>query len=778
MWYVQCIVLCCCALVISRPGSSIASDLENLQHTFEHIKDCPLDTLSTISLSACTLTHHDLKITFDSGRLAFTERILLDSAEVRCAAYFEGNGRFQFHPRVPTERDQLARFFETDSLNRPFDRVLLICDSTISRRLEALGQPTSACFGNDEQKRAKKEMEEIVDFSERYLVYSSLRGITSPGSPPYLLVNVEPEHSKRLYYCFDPHERKEIELYRHFSEPGSSGMELICSYSQYADEFYGNLNGFSRACYEIVHYDISASLDRAGNCRARTEVELEVLSPFQMTRLDLHNQLRVDSITTELPLPIAFERFEDKRLYRDWYPGLYLYFDRQLRKGEHFILTFHYEGGIARREIGEFFVTAGARWYPRAPYNTGATFDVRFKTPKDFEFVAAGTCLERDKVGDTLITHWEVKEPADNVSFAIGPMKKYEFADELIGSVDIYYSKELHRLIGRALTNSAVSTGRHMQKQVAEDVINSMRLFTHYFGPCPHEKLSVSEIIAYHGEAFPGFLHMGFNTWISTDAWGAQQLFRAHEVAHQWWGVGVGYETYHDQWLSEGFAEYCGLMYLQSIKGNDTFLDKLEEMRKEIFSVRKYIFGLSGEEAGPIIMGYRTSSSRTRGDFGLIIYKKGAFVLHMLRNLLLDLATMSDDLFFEMMRDFFATFQGRDATTRDFRRLTEKYMRMDMGWFFQQWVYGNELPTYKFEYETVNNENGHFDVHCTVRVENVSRDFIMYVPVEIEFEKDAKSYMRVVIEGDSTSFTIPDLPRQPRKIRLNPFESVLAEVKQ
>jgi aminopeptidase N len=35
----------------------------------------------------------------------------------------------------------------------------------------------------------------------------------------------------------------------------------------------------------------------------------------------------------------------------------------------------------------------------------------------------------------------------------------------------------------------------------------------------------------------------------------------AHEIAHQWWGQAVGWKNYHDQWLSEGFAEYSGILY-------------------------------------------------------------------------------------------------------------------------------------------------------------------------------------------------------------------------
>ena len=39
-----------------------------------------------------------------------------------------------------------------------------------------------------------------------------------------------------------------------------------------------------------------------------------------------------------------------------------------------------------------------------------------------------------------------------------------------------------------------------------------------------------------------------------------------HEVAHQWWGQGVGFKNYHDQWLSEGLAQYSAVMFVESTR--------------------------------------------------------------------------------------------------------------------------------------------------------------------------------------------------------------------
>ena len=40
-------------------------------------------------------------------------------------------------------------------------------------------------------------------------------------------------------------------------------------------------------------------------------------------------------------------------------------------------------------------------------------------------------------------------------------------------------------------------------------------------------------------------------------------FFLAHELAHQWWGQAVGWKNYHEQWLSEGFAQYFAALYAE-----------------------------------------------------------------------------------------------------------------------------------------------------------------------------------------------------------------------
>ena len=103
-------------------------------------------------------------------------------------------------------------------------------------------------------------------------------------------------------------------------------------------------------------------------------------------------------------------------------------------------------------------------------------------------------------------------------------------------------------------------------------------------------------------------------------------FFLAHELGHQWWGQAVGWKNYHEQWLSEGFAQYFAAMYAEKERGTDTFEDVLRQMRR---------WAIDASPQGPIYLGYRLGHIKSDSRmFRAVIYNKAAMVLHMLRRLL------------------------------------------------------------------------------------------------------------------------------------------------
>src|SRR5437879_2894174 len=113
------------------------------------------------------------------------------------------------------------------------------------------------------------------------------------------------------------------------------------------------------------------------------------------------------------------------------------------------------------------------------------------------------------------------------------------------------------------------------------------------------------------------------------------------------------------------------------LRDNNKFFKKLRERRGQIRARR--------HDAPPIALGTRVGETAVPEDYPLIIYSKGAWVLQMLRNMMLNFRSMREDAFTAMMQDFYQQYRGRRASTRDFQRVVEKYTGISMDWFFDEW---------------------------------------------------------------------------------------------
>ncbi|HET7220652.1 MAG TPA: M1 family aminopeptidase [Vicinamibacterales bacterium] len=163
-------------------------------------------------------------------------------------------------------------------------------------------------------------------------------------------------------------------------------------------------------------------------------------------------------------------------------------------------------------------------------------------------------------------------------------------------------------------------------------------------------------------------------------------FYIAHELAHQWWGQAVGWKNYHEQWLSEGFAQYFAALYAEKQLGGNVFDSVLRQMRRS---------AIETSPQGPIYLGYRLGHIRgERPVFRALVYNKAAMVLHMLRRL------VGDDPFFWGMRRFYAEWRFKKAGTDDFRAAMEATSGRDLGAFFEAWIHGADIPRVGFSYRS------------------------------------------------------------------------------
>lgn len=267
------------------------------------------------------------------------------------------------------------------------------------------------------------------------------------------------------------------------------------------------------------------------------------------------------------------------------------------------------------------------------------------------------------------------------------------------------------------------------------------------------------------------------------DQVGISDFFRAHEVSHQWWGHEVGWKTYHDQWLSEGFAQFSGNLYVEIRDGQKEFVNRLHIDRDQLLSSSQ--FGHRYEDLGPVWMGNRLGSTLAPRGYDVVVYDKGGYVLEMLRAMLEEPRSQDPDgPFKETMQDFTKTFRGEAASTEDFKTIVERHMTpaMDldqnhrMDWFFNEYVYGTGIATYRLDYTAQSGANNQWVIAGTVTQTGVPNGWKDLIPVYVHVKgKDIRLGL-LRTRGKTTPFKFA-MPMKPDKISLNDNSEILAEIK-
>ena len=185
-----------------------------------------------------------------------------------------------------------------------------------------------------------------------------------------------------------------------------------------------------------------------------------------------------------------------------------------------------------------------------------------------------------------------------------------------------------------------------------------------------------------------------------------------------------------------------------------------------------------GHDAGPLIAGYRLATLEKPMEYQLLAYEKGALVLHMLRTMLLDPDTGDDGRFLAMMRGFAQAHAGGVASTAAFEAAVSEAFNEPMDWFFDQWVYGTEVPTYRPDLDVVASGDAAmpFALRGAIRQDDVFDGFRMPVPIALEFRDRAAETHVVWVDAGEVEVDIP-LAARPTRVDFNPDSSVLARVR-
>jgi Peptidase family M1 domain len=290
----------------------------------------------------------------------------------------------------------------------------------------------------------------------------------------------------------------------------------------------------------------------------------------------------------------------------------------------------------------------------------------------------------------------------------------------------------------------------------------ALKYFSEMLGPYPYERLAVVRSSGGEQGDWPMLIQLPS----SLDATAAE-LMMAQQIARQWFGHRVTPASYHDEWLFEGLARYLGAMYIESqSNGPDRLREILNDARSQLLDV---------ENAGAIWLGQRLASTITpRGERA--VTNKGLWVVHMLRMLMREDGPNPDARFLGMLREFISTYEGKPASTWDFKHLAEKHAPAaadlrrgkKLDWFFDEWVFGTGVPQYALDYKIEADGNA-FTIEGTIKQSNVPDGFVMPVPVFA----DDQFLGRVVIGENEDEFRFR-VDKKPERIVIDPRMDVLA----
>lgn len=391
--------------------------------------------------------------------------------------------------------------------------------------------------------------------------------------------------------------------------------------------------------------------------------------------------------------------------------------------------------------------TRARHWLPTIdhPYDK-ATSEFIVTAPSHYQVVSNGLQVEvTDLPGDRRRTHWKNSVPIAPWLYVLGVAR---FA---VQRVDSFEGKAIETWVYPQDRDAGFTDFATPSKQV-------LAFYSDYVGPYAYERLANIQSNSVSGgmESASAILYNERSVTGRRDVRWRNVVI--HEIAHQWFGNAVTEADWDDVWLSEGFATYFTLLFIEHAYGRDEFVRGLEASRRTV---------LTYAAAHPGYTIVHKNLARMEDVTSSHTYQKGSWVLHMLRGVI------GDEAFQRGIRIYYRRHFNANATTADFRRAMEEASGQPLAWFFDQWLYqGGNLKL-----------DGHWTYDARAKQLRVTLDqtqddgSVFRMPLEIAVYASAgavPTVHRVEINAKSNVFTI-DMDAAPQDVRLDPQLRVLME---
>ena len=739
-----------------------------------------------------TIQSEDLTLTLSEGSV-FT----IETAQGVTGLVLTGRGNMHFEPTPETEKGQIRVFAGRDALETRFDAAY-IRFANIQQHGD-LSTLTERAVNERDLRRAQELFEE-----ESAKAYVLELGDLSSDSWSLLprggdfLAEIRTRRWDTLTYSRSSQEPEDISL---FERETKTNISIYASESKLASRgrFYDEDD---YVAYDVLDYEIDLAVDPlhlmiSGVARMRLRVKTNSLS--QLT-LRLAAPLAVQSVASE-----RFGRLFSLRMRG--HDSLYVNLPVTVLQGTDLTLTIAYAGSLEpqtpdretiqdpRDSLPQFPEVRGedkylysnsSYWYPQSTVADYVTATLRLSVPTRLAAVASGLrspdspqIISDGNGRERKVYVFTASHPVRYLAFIVSRFSRANRVTIAFDESDDSGTTEFDLPPLPALSGAVNSTldlaieanplqvrnGRELMPQV----IDVASFYRSLIGDSPYESFTVAliehRIPGGHSPAYFATLHRPLparqflNRTDPAHFRGYPDFFLAHEVAHQWWGQAVSGRNYHEQWLSEGFAQYFAALYALHLGGEDLFSEVLEQLRK---------WSIDKSDQGPVYLGYRLGHVKNDSRiFRSLVYNKGAAVLHMLRRLL------GDDAFFRGLRRFYVGARFAKVGTDDLRFAMAAESGRSLERFFDRWIYGSSLPDITFSHRVAQADSGQ---EVVLQFEQGDEIFDVPVTVRLEYADGHTENVVVPVTEKVVEFRVP-LKGRLRNVSINESDGTLAEIR-
>jgi aminopeptidase N len=439
----------------------------------------------------------------------------------------------------------------------------------------------------------------------------------------------------------------------------------------------------ARSCFDVTFYDLSLSIDpKIRTIQGTNKIYLTVTDSSRAIQLDLLKMYEIHSVTLD-GTSVEFLRDCD---------AFFLKLNDELVPGERHIIEVAYSGtpleapnppwngGFVWQKDGSRYWTGVAcehlgasSWWPVKDHLSDKPDSVRItlRVPEKHQAVANGNLRSVTPHDDkTTSFEWFVSYPINsyNVTYYMGDFVNF---NEQFQGIEGNYQVDYYVL------------KKHLKKarEYYSQTKRILEVLEELYGPYPYPNDGAGFVEA----PFRGMEHQGAVAIGEVYGEDARDEFMPdfdhlmlHETAHEWWGNTVAFGDMADAWISETFATYSELLFIEKVYGYKNYLEALGQ-----HSIRCV-------NAWPVV-GARDVNDNTfvTND----IYFKGMAMLNSLRCIIDD-----DSLFMQIIRGFYQDYKFRTARTEDFISHVARHYPEDLEDFWKVFLYRSEPPVLEYSF--------------------------------------------------------------------------------